>query len=97
MVSVRNSNITIPNVTHADAYSAEYNFVILDMDDGYVFWDKRDYTIDGVYEEPAPEDICYSRWGSFSPSWDFTGIMEAVESEVPADQIYSAGNKPVTE
>lgn len=97
MLAVRNSNLTIPNITHADAYLNENNAVILDMDDGYVFWDKKDYTYHGVYEEPAPEDICYSRWGSFPASWNFAGVMEAVESEVPSDQVFGTGNKPVTE
>lgn len=85
MLSVRNSNLTIPNITHAHAYLDEYNAVIIDMDDGYVFWDKKDYTYNGVYEEPAPEDILYSRWGSYPSSCDFSLLIEAVESEVPAD------------
>lgn len=97
MLAVRNSNLTIPNITHADAYLNENNAVILDMDDGYVFWDKKDYTYHGVYEEPAPEDICYSRWASLSATRDFSLLMEAVESEVPSDQIFGTGNKQVTE
>lgn len=93
MLQVRNSNITIPNITHADAYLDEYNYVMLTMNSGYVFWDKRDYTYNGVYEEPAPEDICYSRSGMFPQNWDFAGVMEAVESEVPSNQIFGKNNE----
>ena len=93
MLQVRNCNITIPNVTHADAYLDEYNYVILTMNSGYVFWDKKDYTYNGVYEEPAPEDICYSRSGMYPASCDFSLLMEAVESEVPADQIFGKNNE----
>ena len=85
MLAVRNSNLTIPNITHADAYLNENNAVILDMDDGYVFWDKKDYTYNGVYEEPAPEDILYSRWASLSATRDFSLLIEAVESSVTHD------------
>lgn len=97
MVSVRNSNLTIPNITHADAYLNKNNAVIIDMDGGYVFWDKKDYTYNGVYEEPVPEDILYSRWGSYPSHCDFSLLMEAAESEVPANQIFGTGNKPVME
>lgn len=97
MLAVRNSNLTIPNITHADAYLNENNAVILDMDDGYVFWDKKDYTYNGVYEEPAPEDILYSRWASLSATRDFSLLIEVTESEVPSNQIFGTGNKTVTE
>lgn len=93
MITVQNSTMVIPNLTNATAVLTEQNRVEIQMNDGYVFWDKHDYTIDGVYEKPAPEDICYSRWGSFTTNWDFSGIIEAVESEVPGNQFFGKDNE----
>ena len=103
MITVRDENnllnetITIPNLTNADAYVNERSRVILQMNNGYVFWDKKMYYVNGEYVEPSAEDICYSKWASMSPTRDFSLLMEAVESEVPADQIFGTGDKPVTE
>lgn len=98
MIIVNGTNITIPNLTHASAELNERNRVILQMDAGYVFWDKKDYIdADGNMYDPAPEDIAYSRWASLSPTRDFSLLMEAAESEVPADQIHSNPTTPPTE
>lgn len=87
------NGIIIQNLTHATVEPFCANGIKITMNTGYVFWDKRDYTYNGVYEEPAPEDICYSRSGYFPITVDFSTLMEAVESEVPADQIFGKNNE----
>jgi hypothetical protein len=88
-IVVNGNDIVIPNLTNANVTVNERNRVIIDMNDGYVFWDRKDYRDEnGEMYEPTPEEIGYSRWGSFSPTRDFSTLEEAVEADVPADQIY---------
>jgi hypothetical protein len=89
MITVRGANIVIPNLTNAEAYLNENNRVILQMNNGYVFWDRNDYRDEnGEMYEPTPNEIIYSRYARLSPTRDFSTLEEAVEADVPADQIY---------
>lgn len=89
MITVKGTDITIPNITNATATLNQWDRVDLRMNTGYVFWDRADYRDEsGEIYEPAPEMIAYSRYGVFSQSTDFSTFEEAAESEVPADQIY---------
>jgi hypothetical protein len=60
------------------------------MHDGWVFYDRRDYTDEnGDFREPELDEISYFRYGVFSPANDFDAIIVVVaESDVPADQIF---------
>ena len=86
------SNITLPNIPHATVTLNERNRVIIRMDDGWVFWDTRDFGVGEDFVEPFPQDICYYRYGSFSPQTDFSTIIVVDETTIPADQIYGGGN-----
>ena len=85
----------LPMIEHATVTLNERNRVVVQMDDGWVFW-RRDLYIDenGEMYEPAPENILYSRYGVFSPSTDFTLFVVVAESDVPADQIFSDTTPP---
>ena len=93
------SNIILPNIPHATVTLNERNRVIVSMHEGWVFWDRKDYLDDnGNMVEPMPENIIYSRWGSFSPTSDLENRLVVVaESEVPADQIFGTGNETITQ
>lgn len=88
------SEIILPTIPHADVSLNVRNRVIIQMHEGWVFYDRRDYVDDeGNFREPDPTEICYSRYGSFSPANDFDAIIVVVaESEVPADQIFGTDN-----
>lgn len=90
------SEATLPNIEHASVTLNEYGRVVIRMDAGWVFWDRNDYRDENgeVYDPPA-EWICYSRYGVFSPQYDFSGFVVAAESEVPADQIFGKGNEVI--
>lgn len=76
MIKVKNSNIEIPNLSDATAYIDEYGKVIVEMDEGFEMWDKADYTVDGVYTEPLPEDTIYYTMLSLSPARDFSLLVQ---------------------
>lgn len=89
MITVVGTDIIIPNLTHATATLNARNRVVLQMDEGYIFWDRNDYRdSDGNMYEPTPEEICYSRYGVFGQTTDFSTFEEAAEADVPADQIF---------
>ena len=76
MIKIENSNIEIPNLTDARAYIDDYGKVIVEMNEGYEMWDKKDYIVDGVYSEPLPEDTVYYTMLSLSPVRDFSLLVQ---------------------
>lgn len=97
------ADIILPVIPHADVTLNPRNRVVIQMHDGWVFYDRIDYQDyvddDGNPREPYPDEISYFRYGVFSPTSDFANrIVVVAESEVPADQIYSVEQpKPETE
>lgn len=94
---VYGNTITLPNgntlsIPHIHLELNEWNRVVVQAESGWVF-----YRLDIYPEETPAEDICYFGYGVFSPNYDFTNIVVVDETTVNADQIYSVGNKPVTE
>ena len=84
---------TIPTIAHATVTVNEWGRYVVTMDDGWVF-----YRIDSYPEGTPVEDICYSRYGVFSPQTDIENILVIVdETTINADQIFSTDNKLVTE
>lgn len=86
----------IPTIEHATVTLNQWGRYVVQMDEGYVFYDTRDYANltdeDGNPREPLPEEIVYSRYGVFSPSTDIVNCLVVVaESDVPADQIFGVG------
>lgn len=87
------SEIILPAIPHATVTLNQWNRVVIQMNDGYVFWDRMthsDFTDDeGNPRDPYPEEICYYRYGVFSPTSDFANrIVVVAESEVPENQIF---------
>lgn len=84
---------TLPTIAHATVTVNEWGRYVVTMDSGWVF-----YRLDSYPEGTAPEDICYYRYGVFSPQTDIENILVVLnETTVNADQIFTVGNKPVTE
>lgn len=83
----------LPTIAHATVTVNVRGRYEVQMDDGWLF-----YRNDLYPEGTAAEDICYFRWGSFSPQTDIENILVVIdETTVNADQIFTVGNKPVTE
>lgn len=95
------SDIILPTIAHATVTLNVRNRVVIQMDDGWVYYDRNHYGTDenGNYIEPLPEEIYYYRYGVYSPTTDFDArIVVVAESEVPADQIFGTVTPPtVTE
>ena len=84
---------TLPTIAHATVSLNQWGRVVVQMDDGWVFCDMRDYENltdeDGNPREPLPEELCYFRYGVFSPATDIEHCLLIVaETDVPADQIF---------
>lgn len=86
----------IPVIEHATVTVNEGGYIIIQMDEGWVFWDEnmyRDYMDEeGNIIPPAPEDINYYRYGGYPPTADFTKIHAVDETTVNPDQIFNKGN-----
>lgn len=81
---------TLPTIAHATVTLNEWGRYVVQMDEGWVF-----YRLDSYPEGTPAEDICYSRYGVFSPSTDIENILVIVdETTVDADQIYDNGDEP---
>jgi hypothetical protein len=97
-MAVKNS---LPTIEHCTVNWLDDNakqVVVLTMHNGWVYWDRRDYLDDdGNIRVPEPSEIGYSRSGNYPPSYDFSTIVVAAESDAPADQIYSNPHKPKEE
>lgn len=93
------SEVILPVIAHASVTLNVRNRVIIDMDDGWVFYDRADYADftddEGNPREPYPEEISYFRWGSYAPDTDFDArIVVVAEADVPANQIFGGENNP---
>lgn len=80
------SDIILPTIPHATVTLNVRNRVVIQMNEGYVYWDRDHYGTDenGNYNEPLPEEIYYYRYGVYSPATDFdTRIVVVAESELP--------------
>lgn len=92
------SEIILPNIPHATVTLNVRNRVVIQMDEGWVFWDRYEYGTDenGNYIEPLPEEISYSRYGVYSPATDFDArIVVVAEREVPENQIFGGVTPPI--
>ena len=92
------SNIVLPTIPHATVTLNVRNRVVIQMDDGWVYWDRDVFGRDenGNFIEPEnPEDISYFRYGVYSPNYDFDAcIVVVAEEDVPSNQIFGVTNKP---
>lgn len=83
---------TLPTIAHAQTSFNEWGRVVIQMDDGWVFYNLNSYP-----EGTPAEDICYSRYGVYPADYDFTKIIVVDETTINSDQIYGVSDKPVTE
>ena len=90
------NEIIVPDIPHADVSLYAGVRIIVRMDLGWVFWDRRDYTDEnGNMYDPDPSEIGYSRFGIYPVSYDFSTFVVVDESTVPSNQIHSSPNPPV--
>lgn len=83
--------ISLPTIPHCTAswFGDNNDGIHIEMDSGWVYWDRRDYLDDDEnIIEPDPSEIGYSRRGWYPKTYDFSTIVVVAESEVPANQIY---------
>ncbi len=94
------SEIILPVIPHADVTLNQWGRVVVQMNDGYVFWDRALHTgftdDEGNPRDPYPEEICYYRYGVFSPATDFSLFVVVPESEVPENQIFGGNTETET-
>ena len=80
------NTLTIP---HANLLLNERSRVVVTMESGWVY-----YRLDTYPEGTPVEDICYFRYGVFSPLTDIENILVIVdETTVDAGMICGTGNK----
>ena len=82
--------MTIPEIAHADVSINERNRVVIQMHEGYSFYDRSAYEgltdEEGNAREPKPDEIAYSKYGVFAPDTDFNARFVVVkDGETPAD------------
>ena len=83
---------TLPTIAHATVTENERGRIVVQMDDGWVY-----YRLDSYPVGTPAEDICYFRYGVFSPQTDIENILVIVdETTIDAEQIYGV-NTEVTE
>lgn len=96
-----NTNNTLPTIAHATISLNQWSRVVIQMDEGWVFWDRNHYGVDenGNFIEPVPEEMIHFRYGVYAPTTDFDNcIVVVAEAEVPTDQIFGTVIPPtVTE
>lgn len=85
--------MSLPMIEHATIQYNKWNRVEIIMDKGYVFYDRDNYTDltdeEGNPRKPRSEEICYFRYGVFSPTTNFIDrIIVTAESEVSEQQIF---------
>lgn len=95
------TNNTLPVIAHADVSFNQWGRVVIQMHEGWVYWDREHYEIDdeGNYITPEADEIQYFRYGVYSATTDFDArIVVVAESEVPENQIFGNVTPPtVTE
>lgn len=74
---------TLPTIAHAETSFNEWGRVVVQMDNGWIF-----YRLDSYPEGTPAEDICYSRYGVFPADYDFTNIIVVDETTVESWQIF---------
>lgn len=74
---------TLPAIAHAETSFNEWGRVVVQMDNGWIF-----YRLDSYPEGTPAEDICYSRYGVFPADYDFTNIIVVDETTVESWQIF---------
>ena len=74
---------TLPTIAHAETSFNEWSRVVIQMNDGWVF-----YRLDSYPEGTPADDICYFRYGVFSADYDFTNIIVVDETTVESWQIF---------
>ena len=74
---------TLPTIAHAETSFNEWGRVVIQMNDGWVF-----YRLDSYPEGTPADDICYFRYGVFSADYDFTNIIVVDETTVESWQIF---------
>ena len=91
--------MTIPKITHADVSINERNRVVIQMHEGYSFYDRSAYEgltdEEGNTREPKPDEIAYSKYGVFAPDTEFDahfvivkdGETSATDEATEADYI----------
>lgn len=92
--------MSLPTIANATVQYNRYGNVEITMNDGYVFYDRENYADltdeDGNPREPLPEEICYFRFICFPRSVSNeeieARIVVVAEADVPADQIFGAGD-----
>lgn len=78
-----------PEIAHADVDINERGRVVIQMYEGYSFYDRSAYEgltdEEGNAREPKPEEIAYSKFGVFAPDTDFDVRFVVVkDGETPA-------------
>lgn len=84
--------MSLPNIPHATVSYNQWNRVVIQMYDGYVFTNMQNYDNltdeDGNPREPLPEELSYFRYGVFSPQTDFERFVVVEEDSVSQEQIF---------
>lgn len=85
--------MSLPMIENATVKYTDYGRVEIIMNDGYVFYDKDNYSQltdeEGNPREPMPEEISYFRYGVFAPDTDFESRIVVVdETTINSDQIF---------
>ncbi len=85
--------MSLPYIPNATVTLTAYGRVEIIMNDGYVFYDKDNYSQltdeEGNLREPMPEEISYFRYGAFAPDTDFKNRIVVVdETTINAEQIF---------
>ena len=90
--------MTKPEIAHADVDINERGRVIIQMHNGYSFYDKAAFN--GLTDEegnargPLPEEITYSKFGVFAPDTDFEARFVVVkDGETPTDNTATEAEK----
>lgn len=96
--------MNLPIIPHATVTLNAYNGMVIQMNEGYVFYDLNDYSDltdeEGNPREPYPEELSYFRYGVYPRSISNeeleSRIVVVAEADVPAEQIFGTGNNHET-
>jgi hypothetical protein len=85
--------MNLPIIENATVKPTDFGRVEITTNNGYVFYDKENYTDltdeEGNHREPLPEEISYFRYGVFAPETDFENRIVVVdETTINAEQIF---------
>lgn len=82
------SEYVLPTIEHATVTLNEWDRVVIQMDEGWVF-----YRLDEYPEGTPADEYCYYTYGVYGQTFDFSLIVVVAESDVPADQIFGKNNE----